>query len=699
MSMLVSMRFPPESRFALRLLGSVILAAPAAADLRPADGGSDVRSARPGVAETEPWERSALEAQDGQPAPTPPAPAPPPESSSTPPVQSGGAAPAQAPAANPPAPAADPAAPAKQDPTPPPVDPVPPPANPPAEIKPAPAPEATPPVPAPAAPAFPAFEPKYRTLDSVQLLLAEWTKLRADLAHPLAYGALADGRPLPALEFGAPGAVALDQRPTVLLLGGLDGRSLAGGEAVLACASELLREPEKLPPEIAFLAVPWASPEALELYQSGRAIDGRNARPQDEDRDGLLDEDGPDDLDGDGLLLQLLIEDPTGPWARAADPRFLVRAGPGDAPRYLLTMEGRDDDGDGRFNEDGPGGVVLDLNFPVGRRGPWTGELNGALPMSEPLTRSLADLALKRRVALALFFQGNHGELAIPGGFAAQGAGPALVEAADRPVFERATALFRQATGRHQSGLLTLRGARGSERRGAALDWFYAVTGALSLELAPWGPRIEMGGEGGGEVAAENARFPTEPASSVLAPAAAEEDRAWAAWLDNTRGGLGFVDWHPVELGGGAQGLVGGWERNTRFDPPPESLARALRGTPEFVKALASALPRLEIRVQEATRDGEICHLRARVRNLGALPTGLAVSARRNRALTPLALELELPAGSRLIAGQERCALGRLLGGELSADCEWIVLAPAGSAFTLRARSEWTLPVARELRP
>jgi hypothetical protein len=464
---------------------------------------------------------------------------------------------------------------------------------------------------------------------------------------------------------------------------------------VLAVSSELLREPASLPQGVAFAVVPWASPEALELSLQGRAADGRNSRPVDEDGDGRIDEDGPDDLDGDGALLQMLIEDPEGPWVRSANQRLLARARPGDAPRYSLTLEGKDDDGDGLFNEDGPGGVVLDLNYPVGRTGPWQDSIGGALPLSETLARNYADFALVRRAAIVILFQGNHGRLALPGGSKATTVANWIPEA-DRMVFDRVHSSFLSATARRNFAPATLLECRGRERRGAALDWFYSVAGCLSLELAAWGPALDAEPETG----TENARFDSQRADgkNKQLEGVSMEDQAWARWLDDTRGGLGFVDWHPVDIGQGRQALVGGWEPGARTNPPPESLARALQGLADFTRRLSSSLPRLELRIVEASREGDVCRIRARLSNSGALPTGLAISDRRIGAV-PAWLALELPAGAKLIAGEERCLLARLAGGGISRECEWIVVAPAGSTFALRGGGDWSLPVNKELKP
>jgi len=555
---------------------------------------------------------------------------------------------------------------------------------------------APPPAAAPAAAApTPSLPDSPRDFATLAAALAKIAAEQPSVARSLDLGSLTDGRRLPALIFGAEGPLALDARPCILLLGALDGESATGGAAVLQISAELLREPATLPAGVAFVAVPWASPEALELSLQGRSADGRNTRPLDEDRDGRVDEDGADDLDGDGALLQMLIEDPEGPWVRSSNQRLLARARAGDAPRYSLSLEGKDDDGDGLFNEDGPGGVVLDLNFPVGRTGPWLDDLGGALPLSEALARNFADFALVRRAAIVILFQGNHGRLALPGGSKATAAAGWMPDA-DRVVYERVHASFLNATARRNFAAATLLECRGRERRGAAIDWFYSVSGSLTLELAPWGPTLDGEAESG----AENARFDAprnDPGKKPLEGVSAE-DLAWARWLDDTRGGLGFVDWHPVDVGQGRQALVGGWEPGTRSSPPPENLARALQGLAEFTRRLSASLPRLELRVSEASRDGDVCRIRARVANGGALPTGLAISDRRVGSVGAW-LQLELPAGARLITGEERCTLARLAGGGISRECEWSVVAPAGSTFSLRAGGDWTLPVSKELKP
>ncbi len=578
--------------------------------------------------------------------------------------------------------------------------------TPPAEtVVPAPSAPATPePVtPAPSAVASTAPAPAYRDLDAVRALVQSWVDAPDSIAEFVVLPPSRGGRAIPAVQWGAPGPVPLAERMTICLFGGLDGVSLAGSEAVLEITSSLLARVQELPPDVAFVSVPWASPDALAATLDGTGVDGRNALPTDDDGDRVIDEDGPDDLDGDGLVLDLLIADPAGSWTRSVDERFLARANEGDTPRYTWMREGKDDDHDFAFNEDGRGGTNLDVNFPIG----WGDGLGdeGDLPLDDPTARALADLVLSRRAACVLLFQGNHGAVAIPGGRSAV----KLVTPGDASVFERATRLFVQATGRSQAAMMTLAEARGCERAGAALDWLYAVQGALALEVAAWGPAIEATAETKG-VALTDALFAGPPGRDGplgRAPSVGAQDLLWSRWLDNMRGGIGFVDWHPVELGDGRQGLVGGWQPLSRINPPVTCLPLALNGLSSYVARLATSLPRLEIRLPQVKRAGELCTIEAGLDNTGALPTGLSTTLTRalpnsiagSKSTSGAMLELVLPEGARLIAGSQVVSLAPIAPGASSERVTWLVLAAPGSVLTVRGTAPWTVPVAREVKP
>jgi hypothetical protein len=554
-----------------------------------------------------------------------------------------------------------------------------------------------------AARALAPYEPRYHDLAEVRALVDAWVAAEpapgCPKAERLELPLTQAGLSVPALQWGGPGAAALSERPTIFLIGGLDGVSLSGSEAVLSVTSTLLSDVAALPAGVTFTAIPWASPEALAATLSGKSRDGRNSAPVDDDGDGRVDEDGPDDLDGDGMILDMLIEDPAGPWTRALDPRFLVPARADDAPRYVLTLEGKDDDHDGRFNEDPIGGIDLDLDFPLGFAFQSPSRRDRPLPLQDPTSRALADLLLARRSACVFLFQGNHGLLARPGGTRRV----AWPKDADAAVFDNLARLFAHATGRSQSDSVPLCDARGAERAGAALDWIYAVPGAVCCEVAAWGPSVEKTSDAKG-VAVADALFENGATGERTSgpPPVSAVDRAWARWLDNTRGGIGFVDWHPVDLGDGRRGLVGGFEPFSRLNPPVKSLPASQAGLAAFVERAARALPALDLRFDEMRRDGEVCTLRVRVENKGELPTGLWTTGRWQSTTgtnAGVVLELALPQGARMLAGEPRVELGELCAGGASRTIAWVVLAAPGSTLKLELSAPWTIPTQREVKP
>lgn len=112
-----------------------------------------------------------------------------------------------------------------------------------------------------------------------------------------------------------------------------------------------------------------------------------NDRKVNDDLDLKADEDGPDDLNGDGIISYMRYKDPEG--AMIVDPdddRLMIRVDPikGIRGEYKVIYEGIDNDKDGLINEDGPGGVVINRNFPHDYKHYTRGQVNG-LPASRRL--------------------------------------------------------------------------------------------------------------------------------------------------------------------------------------------------------------------------------------------------------------------------------------------------------------------------
>ena len=143
---------------------------------------------------------------------------------------------------------------------------------------------------------------------------------------------------------------------------------------------------------------PINNPDGHNMYMHTAQTNRSTVRPFDQDGDGLLDEDSPVDLNGDGKTLRMRYKDPKGDYI--IDPRDpkgrlmkFVGEGKGD---YKVSPEGLDQDGDGRIGEDGIGGLDLHRNYPenwrpikedTGRG--WTQGGAGEYPLSEIETRAV----------------------------------------------------------------------------------------------------------------------------------------------------------------------------------------------------------------------------------------------------------------------------------------------------------------------
>jgi murein tripeptide amidase MpaA len=113
--------------------------------------------------------------------------------------------------------------------------------------------------------------------------------------------------------------------------------------------------------------------------------------PFTEDREGLY----PDDLNGDGKILQMRFPDPNGAFRKSEkDPRVMVRRGPDEfgGEYYSVITEGTINNWDGHEIKLAPmrHGLDLNRNFPYD----WAPEGNqtgaGDFPFSEPETRAIA---------------------------------------------------------------------------------------------------------------------------------------------------------------------------------------------------------------------------------------------------------------------------------------------------------------------
>ncbi len=202
-------------------------------------------------------------------------------------------------------------------------------------------------------------------------------------------------------------------RPGVLVVANSEGIHLPGTVAALQLAESILAYYGKDKAWTDFLnrravyVIPLLNPDAAAAYFSRPLLERTfNTRPVDEDNDGLVDEDAPEDLNGDGLITMMRVKSPEGRWiVDPKNPRLMRQADPkkGEKGEYELYTEGIDNDGDGLFNEDGPGGVEINRNFPHDFE--YFQKRAGLYPVSEPESEALLRFMFEHKnIAMVINF-------------------------------------------------------------------------------------------------------------------------------------------------------------------------------------------------------------------------------------------------------------------------------------------------------
>jgi len=487
-------------------------------------------------------------------------------------------------------------------------------------------------------------------------------------------------------------------RPALLVVAGIEGNDLAGTASVVAWLEQLCQEQStndtirKLLQRVTIYALPRVNPDAAEaFFAKPKAESAVNSRPVDDDRDGLIDEDGPEDLNGDGLITWMRVNDPEGEYILdPAEPRLLVRAdrAKGQAGAWRLLTEGRDNDGDMAWNEDGPGGVNLNRNFPFNYR--FFAPEAGRYQVCEPESRALADFVVKHPNIAAAFSFGIADNLTQTPKAEPPKRPPVALHEQDADYYRELGKAWRLALGLTKE-------LSGQTAPGTFSDWMYFHRGRLSLAARAWSPALAVAmaqsqtntasttndSAAGPSPALPSASEPApKPKASRPAPepdkpdTASEEERAFLKWADAHAPEL-FVQWQPIQHPDfpGQRVEVGGWAPFAKTNPPEKLLADLAKRHAKFLTDLASRLPQIElgsIKVKDL-RDG-VFDVTLTIRNTGYLPTALA-QGEFSQQVPPTRVTLLLD-DKAILAGTKRVMLGPIAGSGGSKEVRWVILAP-----------------------
>jgi len=554
-------------------------------------------------------------------------------------------------------------------------------------------PKDTPAPPAERAPAKdPATEPgplapaDYPATASVHPRLVELAKRAGARGSVVQVATSRGGQPVHALVLGDQDMTR--RRPAMLLVAGLDGSNLASTEQLLAALDAALRDDPKLLDAVRLYAIPQANPDARAAAIAQRHPRATTTRQVDDDRDGVRDEDGPSDLNGDGLITRIRRLAPPGEPAThvvdAVDPRIVRPANreKNEIATHQVFVEGTDRDGDGLVAEDGEGGVDLDRNFP--HRWPEFSADAGPYPLSEPESLGIATFVRDHPdIATAVVF-GRHDTLVhFPDtkDKDATGRTPVAYLAEDHDLYRDLAKLWKEST--------KLEKSEGADLAGSLVLWLANHRGIAAVAANGW-TRPELPKPPEPIEAAAAAKDSAEKAPPPADPPKETGDAEQSAWLTLTekvyRGG--FAPWtahlHPVY--GACE--IGGFAPFLRESPTIVQARELGARTAPFLSALAAKRPVIEASAPKWTplADG-LAKIEMRISNTGTIATTTEMG-RITGVVPPVIVRLVDGAkGTPLppefvLSGRPVEKIDRLPAGE-SRTYTWIVRLPAGGAVDI----------------
>lgn len=456
-----------------------------------------------------------------------------------------------------------------------------------------------------------------------------------------------------------------DNKPGIAVLGGIGGTYILGKEIALGFANELLKESsspdiKNLLGKITFYVFPDVSPDATEQFFSPLKYERNiNGKQTDDDKDFLTGEDPFEDLNNDGLITLIRVTDPAGTFTELADDqRIMVPAdiSKGETGRYLVYSEGIDNDKDGQFNEDGPGGVSFNSNLSYNYEE--FGMNAGLHPVSEPETKTVLDFLFDHFNIYTTIAFGPQDNLGQPMK-ASERSGTAQnqslpTEEMRRPQPRKITAITREdelinkLVSDKYHEITGLKGAPlAKSAPGNFMDWAYFHYGRYSFSTPGWW-------------------FPAEkdknPEFAFLKYAAENKmEDVFIPWTE-----IPHSDF-PLK-----KTEVGGIKPFVLYNPPAEKLPELISINYKFITVVAEMHPELEfLDINVENKGDDIYRLTLKVHNKGLFAT-CAEGGANNMWTRLMRMSLETAKDQIFLSGQRIQRIQRLEG-DKSVEFSWLI--------------------------
>ena len=408
-----------------------------------------------------------------------------------------------------------------------------------------------------------------------------------------------------------------------------------------------------------FYILPRTNPDGAEIsLTTGHHWCG-NGRylPGEEQTKGLCQQ----DINGDGLIVQMRIQDPAGEWKVSADdPRLMVLREPGEmgGTYYRLYREGViKGDWDGVTIEiERPRDGNLNRNFPAGWRPEFREYGAGESALSEPESRAVMRFLLDRpNIAGMQCYHTHAGMILRPSLIAPD----KVIPPADLALYKTIGKVGTELTGYPVISVFEeFTSDPNNPRVGSLMQWSYDEMGIITFSTELWNPELAAG-------VAEPAKYQVRARSTA-------DEVALLRYNDEHLGGKGFVNWTPFEHPQLGMVEIGGWTHMYTFrNPPPASMATTEKARGFLHEtmhtnclftlrhAACAPLVRLEdARIEKLAAD--LYKVSATVANTGYLATYTTQRALEHG--TAASVKVSLETSGELLIGQHTQDIGHLAG-------------------------------------
>lgn len=533
---------------------------------------------------------------------------------------------------------------------------------------------------------------KYHSYDEIRAFLQDCIREYPDLCRIECIGKSYRGREILMIEITnkktGPGA----DKPGIYADGNTHAGEVTGCEVILYTVKQILegygRDPRitRLVDTRVFYFIPRITVDGSEYYLTTPYMLRSSLHPWPKDADdmpGLY----PEDIDGDGKILQMRVKNPDGVWkVSEKDPRIMVRRRPDDLGSpdgvyYDVYTEGlvREYDPDlpvkpasSKYRLDFNRQYPTNWSLPIRQPG------SGDYPFSEPEMKAVGDFYLAHpNIVSSMAYHTSGGVLLRP--FCTQ---------ADRAMDERDLTLYRAVgeIGQEVTGypcLSVFEGFTWDQQKpevGSDLEWAYETLGVMAFETELW----DMRGRAG------IPRRSLQQMKALTEKEREEDVLKLLKWNDEQMGGKLFHNWRPFRHPQLGEVEIGGWEpKMGRQNPPVSLLEEECRKNAEFNLVRAAISPRLIIEkaALEPLAEG-VYKILVVVKNEGYLPTHVTYQALKVKQAKPVKVALS---GASLISGKAEQEVGHLGGraggGDTKVKVTWVVRADKGTKVTVTAHA------------